>query len=101
MKEFDFPQQVKFDYVDEEVATMVVNGVAQESQKVQCVAIKCPKCEDVIIKFRAGIPMVEIYKQFGLDGTPEDFPKYCPHCGAKIMCDKTIVSTQTGEQTNG
>ena len=100
MNEFDFSQQVVFDIISEQVATMVINGVAQNSQEMRSVVIKCPSCDDVIIKFNSGIPLVEIYKRFGLEGTPENFPKFCPHCGAKIMCDKTIVSTQVGEYSN-
>ena len=97
INDFEFAQQVKFDYVEEEVATMVVNGMTQETRKIQCVVITCPKCDEAILKFNPGISMVDVYKEFGLNGTPKDFPTHCPHCGAKIMCDKTIVSTQKGE----
>ena len=93
----NFAQQVKFQIKEKQMATMIVNGVAQESRTIQYVSMKCPSCEQEIMAFQDGLPLVEIYKELAQQGSLKDFPSYCHHCGAKIMCDKSVVDTQTCE----
>ena len=59
---FDIAQCVKFKVIREQVATMVINGVAQQTQDVERVIMTCPKCDNVINKFDPNISLVDIYE---------------------------------------
>lgn len=95
--ENNFAQQVKFEIKEKEVATMTINGVATETQKVKYVSAKCPNCGSEIISFQEGVRLVDIYKQLAQISPVKDFPKFCHECGTRIMCDKSIVGEQTYE----
>ena len=86
-------QQVKFDVKEQEVATMVVNGVQQGSRIAKQVVITCPSCGEIIMTFQEGVSVLDIYKELAIQDTT-NFPKFCPRCGQRIMCDKRVVSEQ-------
>ena len=92
----NFAQQVRFTIKEKEVATMVVNGLTQQSRMIKYVAMTCPQCGCTIMEFSEGLTLVDIYQQLAPISPLKDFPKYCHECGTRIMCDKSIV----GEQFN-
>lgn len=94
----NFAQQVKFEIKTKDVATMVINGIAQQSKEVSYVSVVCPQCGCELIAFQEGIPLVEIYKELARHSPLEEFPKYCHECGTKLICDKSIVSEQVYEE---
>ena len=95
----EFAQEVKFVVEEIETPTMIVNGVAQESQKIPRVTIKCPSCGASLVSFKEGASLVDVYKELGEQGVPEDMvPKYCPHCGTKLSCNKEIVNEQVASE---
>lgn len=94
----NFAQQVKFSIKEKEVATVIVNGVAQQPRKIQYVVVTCPNCGSELMAFQDGIPLVDIYKELSLHSPIENFPKYCHECGTKITCDKSVVDEQIVEE---
>lgn len=90
-----FAKQVDFEIREQEVATMVINGVPQENQVVKQVVITCPNCGNIITSFQANIPLVEIYKELAKAGSVD--LGFCSKCGQKLFCDKSIVSEQNNE----
>ena len=93
-KEFKIAEYVKFKTIKEQVATMVVNGLTQQTQEVESVVMVCPHCDNILTKFDANIPIVAIYKAFSELVDTSRFIKYCPMCGTKLSYDKRIVSEQ-------
>lgn len=91
-------QQVKFTIKEKEVATMIINGVSQGTRKIQHVVASCPNCSRVLINFDEGRQLVDIYKYLASQSPVTDIPKYCPSCGTKLMCDKSIVDEQVVEE---
>ena len=88
----EIAQEVKFVVEEKEMSTIIVNGVPQDVVKVPQVIIKCSNCNNSLVSFREGIELVDIYRELGEQGTPENMlPKYCPHCGVKLSCNKEIV----------
>lgn len=86
--------QVNFEIKEKEVATIVVNGVAQESRKVQYVVITCPTCGVDLLSFPEGVQLVDIYKELATQSPIENFQGHCQVCGTRLMCDKSIVDEQ-------
>lgn len=75
--------------------TVVVNGVAQESQEIPQTIMVCPHCGRVIQAFQQGIPYVEVVKALSKDNTlskkMEENSSYCPKCGTQLSFDFDIV----------
>ena len=95
----EIAQEVKFVVEEVETPTMIINGVAQESQKIPRVVIKCPECGTSIVSFKEGVDLVDIYKELGENGVPENMiPKYCPSCGKKLSCHKEVVDEQVASE---
>ena len=88
----EIAQEVKFVVEKREMSTMIINGVPQDIVKVSQVVIRCPNCDNSLVAFRENVELVDIYRELGEQGTPENMlPKYCPHCGVKLSCNKEIV----------
>ena len=93
-KEFKIAESVKFKTIKEQVATMVVNGLTQQTQEVESVAIVCPNCETILAKLDSNTPITEVYRAFGEMPKVKNMVDYCPNCGTKLTFDKRIVSEQ-------
>lgn len=93
--EKEFAQQVEFEVKEQEVAMMIINGVAQETSKVKYVEIVCPQCKNTLTSFQPGITLEDVYGVLGVHNDAVRLSAHCPHCGQKIMCDKSFVDTQT------
>jgi len=93
--EKELARQVEFEVKEQEVATMVINGVAQETSKVKYVEIVCPQCKNTLTNFQPGITLEEVYGVLGAHNDLIRLSTYCPHCGQKLVCDKSFVDTQT------
>lgn len=78
----------------EQVATMVVNGVAQQTQDVTCVILACPHCNHVLTKFQPEASLLDVYRSLGSMPESAELYNFCPKCGTKLSFDKRVVDEQ-------
>lgn len=92
---FTFGKLVDLKVATKEVATVVINGVAQQTQKVSYVVMTCPNCNKILYQLPDGVDLVEANKMLiqdaeGLNG----LINYCPNCGQKLNFKRELVSEQ-------
>ena len=90
---FLYSRLVDLKVAHKDVATMIVNGVAQQTHKVSFVVMTCPNCGKILYSMPEGFSLVDVSKMLasGSEGL-EGLINYCPDCGQKLRFKREIVS---------